>query len=226
LGKSDPKPKSALHLLEYLDTVPVKGAALDIGTGYSGVLAASLLKLGAHRVVALDIDPSALERAAQCTSISARIDWRVSNLFAALEEGMLFETIVSNPPQLPMASEGKAHDYGGCDGRGVLLDIFRSAPRFMRNDGRLILGVMDYLGVDQSYNHAPSLLELAARNNLDGQIVLSRRVAVRSGGATEASLAYIKSVYPKYDFKSMPGRLSYQYQVVEFRKSHSRIEGI
>lgn len=219
LGRGLPHPKSALHILEHLGTLCIDGAALDLGTGYTGILALALARRGANRVVGVDINEDAIESAANCSDISRSIDWRVSDMFSALEPGNVFDIIVSNPPQLPMSYRGKPHDYGGITGRETILHIFNTAPRFLKEGGKLILGMMDYLGVDRQYNDCPRLLDLAERAGLRGQVALSRPVMVRKGGATEDSLDYIKGIYPEYDFSAGDSHgLSYQYQVVEFRK--------
>lgn len=219
LERGLPRPKSALHILEHLGTLSVSGSALDLGTGYTGILALALASRGAKRVVGLDINPEAIASAAHCSDISGSIDWRVSDMFSALEPGTVFDTIVSNPPQLPMSHQGRPHDYGGTTGREIIFHILKNAPLFLKAGGKLILGIMDYLGVDKRYNECPSLLEIAERTGLHGQVALSRPVIVRKGGATEESLEYIQRLYPDYDFLAAAAdRPSYQYQVVEFRK--------
>jgi ribosomal protein L11 methyltransferase len=55
--------RSCLELIEEIAARRAIASALDVGTG-SGILAIALAKLGARRVVALDIDPLALRAAA------------------------------------------------------------------------------------------------------------------------------------------------------------------
>lgn len=75
-------------------------SVLDYGTG-TGYLAVAAAKLGAHKVVALDINPSAVECAkinAARNGFSDRIDVRESNELSALLPEERFDIIVAGMP--------------------------------------------------------------------------------------------------------------------------------
>lgn len=132
-------------------TEPV--AALDWGTG-SGCLAIVLaLRVPSARVMAIDLSPTALERArsnARRHGLEDRIGWVESDGCRALAPGETFDLVVANPPYVTAAEiptlAPEVRDYdprlaldGGQDG----LDFYRRLaeeliPR-LRPDGRAML---------------------------------------------------------------------------------------
>jgi ribosomal protein L11 methyltransferase len=83
--------------LEAMEAIPLEGKAfLDAGTG-SGILAVAAARLGAARVVALDIDPEAVEVAranARLNGCAAAIEFRVAD--AAAAAGGPFDSAAAN----------------------------------------------------------------------------------------------------------------------------------
>lgn len=86
--------------LRLLQETPIAGATvLDAGTG-SGVLAIAARKLGAASVIAVDVDPDAIESARECAALNAlanEIDLRQADLEReARLEGEPFDVILAN----------------------------------------------------------------------------------------------------------------------------------
>lgn len=86
--------------IDYLQDKP-KARVLDIGTG-SGIIAIKVKQAcPGIDMVAVDISPAALEIAKENASDrQLEIDFRVSDLFEALEETEPFDLILSNPPYI------------------------------------------------------------------------------------------------------------------------------
>ena len=74
-------PKSGLLMAEQLIKMKIKGQALDIGTGETGVLANCLSALGTSCIIASDIDPLAIQWARQASNRSPDIIWINCDLF-------------------------------------------------------------------------------------------------------------------------------------------------
>ncbi len=84
---------------------------LDMGTG-SGILAIAAARSGAHRVVAVDINPVAVQcalRNAARYNLAHRVEARVGDLFNAVQ-GERFDVILCNPPYFRGVPENVA-DY-------------------------------------------------------------------------------------------------------------------
>ena len=88
----------ARYLLHASNIVP-GSTVLDVGTG-SGIGAIAAARAGATSVVALDINPDAVECArlnASQNDVGSLVDARESDLFSAVA-GERFDLVVSNPP--------------------------------------------------------------------------------------------------------------------------------
>lgn len=121
---------------------------LDIGTG-TGCIAITLKReRPAWQVTGVDISPAALAVArANAETLDARIEWRESDLFAALA-GRQFDLIVSNPPYIAEADphlqqgdvrfEPRTALASGHTGLDTLLRLSRLAPAYLKNAGWLL----------------------------------------------------------------------------------------
>ena len=116
---------------------------LDMGTG-SGILAIIAAKQGAD-VTAVDINPRAIEcarRKAQKSGV--KIGFLESDLFENIKGK--FDLITFNPPYVPTEPEelknieSTAWD-GGEQGRKVIICFLKSAPKFLKPGGRILLMV-------------------------------------------------------------------------------------
>ena len=149
-------------------------AVLDMCTG-SGVLSIVAALAGAGTVTAVDVS----QRALICTQMNAllhrvRIQTRRGDLFAALEDGALFDVIVSNPPWLPSTSETLPEAgisracLAGRNGRALIDRVCAAAPAHLRPGGFLLL-------VQASFCDVPRTVEALTAQGLNVEIA-SRRV--------------------------------------------------
>lgn len=155
------------------DHVPGPGAAvLDVCTG-SGMLAVQAALLGAW-VTAVDVMRRALLSARVTARLNGvRVQTRRGSLFSGLD-GERFDTIVSNPPYVPAASEAlpargpqRAWDAGR-DGRALLDPLCRQVADHLRPGGTVLLVHSSVCGEQRT------LEELAAAG-LDADVVVRRR---------------------------------------------------
>ncbi len=115
------------------------GKVLDVGTG-SGIQAiAAAENPQVKSVLAVDIQP---EVVAHCknTVQNKKITFLQSDLFASIKKGMLFDTIIFNPPYLP-ADEKDPHPAldGGKKGYETLQRFFEKAPEYLAEDGIILI---------------------------------------------------------------------------------------
>jgi release factor glutamine methyltransferase len=128
-------------------------SALDVGTG-SGCLAIALAaKCPTVNVYASDISAEALQVATENAAkngVAQRIQFLEGSLFAALQPGLTFDLIISNPPYIPSAEietlEPEVRDYdprqaldGGADGLDFFRRLGRESANFLKPGGKLIL---------------------------------------------------------------------------------------
>jgi len=137
---------------EQMAAVPVP-TALDFGTG-TGCLAIALAKhCPEARVVALDVDPAALElarRNADQLQVSENIEFLLSNGFAALKAGSTFDLMIANPPYIPSAEietlDPEVREFdprlaldGGVDGLMYYRQLAAEAGPLLESNGRLMV---------------------------------------------------------------------------------------
>ena len=130
------KPAEDSYMLQRHVERLVWGRVLDVGTG-SGIQAVTAAKKAdVSRVVAIDINPEAIEAAlwrASDESVLEKMKFVVSDLFEKVEGA--FDWIIFNPPYLP--SEGGLADPTWDGGKGG----FETTERFLRDArGRLAVG--------------------------------------------------------------------------------------
>jgi 16S rRNA G1207 methylase RsmC len=127
-----------VELARRLDIQPGE-RVLEMGCG-SGILSIAAAKMGAGRVVAVDIDPLALESAvenARLNGFSDRIDVRAGSWFEAVRTGEQFDVVIATPPQTP-GLRPFGPRFGGTDGTRHLLAVVHGAPARLDPDrGRL-----------------------------------------------------------------------------------------
>ena len=135
-------PRSDAEVLLDAAAGRVRGRVLDLCTG-SGVLALSAQPF-ADEVTAVDASRTAALAARTNALINRRpIEVFHGDLFAPVA-GRLFDTIISNPPYLPVAGGrdrrlGSRAWNGGIDGRSVIDRICRGAANHLAPRGEVLL---------------------------------------------------------------------------------------
>jgi release factor glutamine methyltransferase len=122
------KPAEDSYLLQRHVESLVQGVVLDMGTG-SGIQATTAAKkVDVSRVVAVDVNPEAIEAALWRTSdegVLEKMKFVVSDLFDNVDG--VYDWIIFNPPYLP--SEGSLSDPTWDGGEGG----FEATERFLRD---------------------------------------------------------------------------------------------
>jgi release factor glutamine methyltransferase len=155
-----PRPETELLVEAALEVMKPDSVICDVGTG-SGCIAITLLcERRDARAVAIDISEAALNVARQNArehSVQERIDFVLSDCFSALTEDVSeFGLIVSNPPYvaakaLPgLQREVRNHEplvalSPGEDGLSVIRRLLNDSPRFLHENGYLLMEI----GFDQ-----------------------------------------------------------------------------
>ncbi len=155
-----PRPETEMLVQEVLDWATGRAglSLLDLCTG-SGVVALSLSKEGPfRRAVATDVSGEAIEVARQNarTNDVADVEFRVGDLFEALEEGERFDAVVSNPPYVEESArddlQPEVRDwepsealFAGELGLDVIERLVRGAGDHLEEGGLLALEI----GVEQ-----------------------------------------------------------------------------
>ena len=149
------------HVIQWCRAAPGHAEPLiaDIGTG-SGCIAISLaIQLKTARVVATDIDDTAIavaRRNAATHGVDDRVEFRSGAGVEPLAggPGCLYDVICSNPPYisddqwLEVAPNVKEYEpqgalRGGADGLAVIRSIIAGAGPLLRPGGRLVMEIAD-----------------------------------------------------------------------------------
>jgi release factor glutamine methyltransferase len=129
----------------------VEGSVLDMGTG-SGILAVeAALKPGVTNVLAVDINPSAIEetrRRAAEQGASNKIGFKVGDLFEGITGR--FDWIVFNPPYLPEEGVEDSSWEGGPRGTEITERFLKDAASHLKKDGSILLVYSSLTGLDPS----------------------------------------------------------------------------
>ena len=164
----------AEHLVVAEDDV-----VLDVGTG-SGIQAVLAAKK-AKRVVAVDINPYAIECAiknAQTNEVKERIEFRQGDLFQSIKPDEKFDVILFNSPYLPSEPDeekswiGKAW-AGGPNGRAVIDRFIADAPDYLADGGRIQL-------VQSSLSNVDKTIQMFKERNLQARVAAQVKVAFES----------------------------------------------
>ncbi len=136
-----PLAPSTIALAEAVFTEVRRGGrrrVLDLGCG-AGFLGLAAAAAGAQRVLASDVDPTAVACAARnAVRTGLRIETRVGDWFEPAR-GEVFDLVAANPPQTPAPSPIAPDRWGGPDGSRHLLHVAAEAPRHLDSRGVLLL---------------------------------------------------------------------------------------
>jgi release factor glutamine methyltransferase len=167
---------------------------LDFGAG-SGCLAILIaLRCSGTKVHALDISEPALVVArhnAQALQMTHRIEFHLSDGFAALPRALRFDLIVSNPPYIPSADiealqpEVRDHDPrvaldGGGDGLAFYRRLSTEAASWLNPGGTLMIELGDgqHAEVDRLFTSSGWTVESMERDYSGCERILIARAAV------------------------------------------------
>lgn len=149
----------------------------DIGTG-SGILAAIAKRQGAARVVAVDINPRAVEYATASFAINdcASIDARTGSIESVVTEA---DVLIANPPYMTGRS-ALALNGGGRDG----LDIPREFIRHAQAHGKHLVMILEVPSPDDAQRLSERLGTACSRRHVLRQFAGRQLTVLEFGPAT------------------------------------------
>ncbi|RMD46200.1 methyltransferase domain-containing protein [Candidatus Pacearchaeota archaeon] len=144
----------AKTLREYLSSHRVK-RVLDMGCG-SGILTRVASKfVGKNNVLACDINPEAVKSLKQEGFRAV-----VSNLFKNIKEK--FDLIVFNAPYLPLdrtePANSRIETTGGIYGDEISIKFLKECPRFLNNNGSVLLLISSITPMNRIRKFNPKIL--------------------------------------------------------------------
>ncbi|MCW4015734.1 MAG: class I SAM-dependent methyltransferase [Candidatus Bathyarchaeota archaeon] len=160
---------------------------LDMGTG-CGILAVLAAKK-AKSVVAVDINPYAIECAsknAENCGVNDKVEFRLGNLFEAVQKNERFSLVLFNSPYLPSEPDeekswiGKAW-AGGPNGRAVIDRFIADSPNGLADGSRILL-------VQSSLSDVDRTLEMFKEKNLRARVIAQVKIPFENIVLIEAKL--------------------------------------
>ncbi|MFN0199404.1 MAG: peptide chain release factor N(5)-glutamine methyltransferase [Planctomycetaceae bacterium] len=152
-----PRPDTETLVLQVLEHAKgfTQPRILDVGTGSGCIAVAVAHHVPSARVTATDISPDALavaQKNAELNKVADRIVFRPGDLFAAIDDGLPFDIIVSNPPYVTskelqsLDPDVRLHEPhlaldGGEDGMTVIRRLIADAPAHLVENGVLLIEI-------------------------------------------------------------------------------------
>jgi release factor glutamine methyltransferase len=132
----------------------VYGRVLDMGTG-SGIQALTAAKQpGVSKVLAVDINSNALDRAKRWSideGIFYKIEFILSDLFQNVKGK--FDWIIFNPPYLPSAGSADESSWAGGETGAITIQRFlEQAPEYLVRGGSILLIYSSETGIPEKKN--------------------------------------------------------------------------
>jgi len=172
-GVFAPTPTSDLLGRAVLDEVRPGDRVLDMGTG-SGVNA--ILAAGvAADVVGVDVNPAAVEAAANAARNRVRAAFCVSDVYSAVEGS--FDLVVIDPPFRWFAPRDMLECAMADEGYAAVGRFFSGIDARLRPDGRVLL----FFGTSGDQDH---VLGLATAAGLRAEVIASRDLTLRRATVT------------------------------------------
>lgn len=146
-----PRPETETLVEVVLAALPEGGALLDLGTGSGNIAVAVADERPDVSVVAVDAsaDAIALAQANVDALVPGRVELFVSDLYAAVPSGRVFDVVAGNLPYVedddselePQVAkhEPKLALYGGPDGMGIIRRAVAEVHRWLRPGGTMVL---------------------------------------------------------------------------------------
>ncbi len=139
-------------------TIWPNSTVLDMGTG-TGVLAVFAALRGAASVVAVDINPAAVENAAANAArhgLENRIECRLSDGFSAIAADEKFDTIIANWPGRNQSASDMVAAAQGDTGFETHRDFFAKAPNHLTPGGSVIMATANDPELNRVFDLAES----------------------------------------------------------------------
>ena len=158
---------------------------LDLGTGCCilGILAAKKAKM----VVATDLNPHAVNCAkmnAKLSRVEGKMDIRLGDLFQPIKQDERFSLILFNAPYLPSSRDEEKTWIerawaGGPTGRQLIDRFISEAPRYLSENGRILL-------VQSSLSNINETLQKLTELGLKARIFAEKKVMFETIALIEA----------------------------------------
>lgn len=149
---------------------------LDVCTG-SGVISIFSALKGAQKVVALDINPDAIESVrvnAKRFEVEEKIDARVSDVLSALNDDEFFDVVTCNPPFTDEPSEEDMASKTLRDpGLSVARSFFENIGKHLKSEGRI------YVSQANSGN-VQDMLRLATEAGFEAHMIGKKEIGQNS----------------------------------------------
>ncbi|GLY28003.1 peptide chain release factor N(5)-glutamine methyltransferase [Kineosporia sp. NBRC 101731] len=170
---------------------------VDLCTGSGAIALAVADEVPAARVVAVELDPPAVEWARRnIAALGSRVDLRAGDAVRADEHLLadlvgLVDVVVANPPYIPPDAEPtepevRDHDPvlalygGGDDGLAVPRGVVATAARLLRPGGLLVMEHADVQGPGgRALTKAPDWVDVSTQRDLTGR---DRALVARRSG--------------------------------------------
>jgi len=179
------EPAEDTFLLAENLSVDENDVVLDLGTacGILGILAAKKAKM----VVATDLNPHAVYCAkinAKLSRVEDKMDIRLGDLFQPIKQDERFSLILFNAPYLPSSRDEEKTWIerawaGGPTGRQLIDRFISEAPRYLSENGRILL-------VQSSLSNINETLQKLTELGLKARIFAEKKVMFETIALIEA----------------------------------------